>query len=129
MFKVLPSSLHQKLWQQRVSNDNNQVWVLKNPQLEGLLMLEKQADEIELAALYLLPKTIGKGWGRAMLKHACQQANVKQLHCWVMQDNEHAEGFYRHLGFTFDGELRKVAFSGSDFMQKKAHLATDSRFF
>ena len=91
--------------------------------------MEKQAQEIELAALYLQPEAIGKGWGKALLKHACQRTNLKDIYCWVMQDNQLAEGFYRHMGFKFTGEQQQVEFAGSYFVQKKAYLAADQRFF
>jgi ribosomal protein S18 acetylase RimI-like enzyme len=129
MFQALPFELHQQLWTQRLSCDENQIWVLKPNGIQGLLMLEKQAPEVELAALYLLPEVIGKGWGRALLKQACQSAALKDVYCWVMQDNQHAEGFYRHMGFRFTAEQRQVEFAGSYFVQKKAYLAADQRFF
>ncbi|WP_163132287.1 GNAT family N-acetyltransferase [Agarivorans sp. Alg241-V36] len=129
MFQALPFELHQQLWKQRLSSEKNQIWVLKTNGVQGFLMLEKQTPEIELAALYLQPDTIGKGWGRALLEKACQSAAMKEVYCWVMQDNQQAEGFYRHTGFQFSGEQRQVEFAGSYFVQKKAYLAADQRFF
>lgn len=129
MFQALPFELHQQLWLQRLSSEENQIWVLKTTGIQGFLMLEKQTPEIELAALYLQPDVIGQGWGRALLEQACQSTAQKDMHCWVMQDNPRAEGFYRHMGFKFTGEQRQVEFASSYFVQKKAHLAADQRFF
>ncbi|MGY5450136.1 GNAT family N-acetyltransferase [Agarivorans sp. MS3-6] len=125
MFKQLPEVLHHRLWSQRLISPSYTTWVLARPNVQGFVMLDQQVEGVELTALYLDPQAMGKGWGRALFESASQSAKMSfatRLHCWVMEDNQHAQGFYRHLGFKFTGEQRELEFSGSPFIQKKAEL-------
>lgn len=123
MLEALPVAEHFQAWQQRLHSAAYQIWLVELSEVIGFICLQQQAQCQELSALYLSPKWIGQGFGKALLKHACEQAKVRHLYCWVMQDNQHAQGFYRHLGFDFTGEQQQLYFAGQRYSQKKAHLA------
>jgi len=122
MLEALPVAEHFHAWQQRLDSAAYQTWVVEQAELMGFICLQQQAPCQELSALYLLPEWIGQGFGKALLKHACEQTKAQHLYCWVMQDNQHAQGFYRHLGFDFTGEQQQLYFAGQAYSQKKAHL-------
>lgn len=66
-----------------------------------------EADGIgELDAVYLDPKATGLGIGRLLLEDAMAglvEDGYAECLLWVVEQNVHAQGFYRHLGFRFDG--------------------------
>jgi GNAT superfamily N-acetyltransferase len=65
------------------------------------------ADDVgELHAVYLVPSAQGLGVGRLLVEDALTGlAEVGFVECvlWVADQNAHATGFYRHLGFRHDG--------------------------
>lgn len=123
MLQALPIDQHLQGWQLRLENAEYQTWLVEQAEIIGFICLWQQANSLELSALYLLPEWMGQGFGKALLKHACEQSKAQHLYCWVMQDNQQAQGFYRHLGFNFTGEQQQLCFSGQAYLQKKAHLA------
>jgi len=55
----------------------------------------------EIFTLYLLRKAQGIGLGRALLEttaRALSAHGARSLAIWVLAGNEHAQGFYEHLG-------------------------------
>ena len=60
----------------------------------------------ELDAVYLLPSARALGVGRLLVEDALAGlAEVGFVECvlWMVDQNTHARGFYRHLGFRRDG--------------------------
>lgn len=53
------------------------------------------ADKLEM--LFIHPDTRGMGIGKAILKHAIEELNVRKVD--VNEDNPQAVGFYEHLHF------------------------------
>lgn len=57
----------------------------------------------EITALYVLRAYQGRGVGRALLTAALDRLPHRQTALLVLQGNERAIGFYRHMGFSFTG--------------------------
>ncbi len=129
MLEALPITQHLQAWQLRLANAVYQTWVVEQAEIMGFICLHQQIQCQELSALYLSPEWMGQGFGKALLKHACEQTKAQHLYCWVMQDNQHAQDFYRHLGFSFTGELQQYDFAGHCYSQKKAHLTLSQGHF
>ncbi|MBD2169487.1 GNAT family N-acetyltransferase [Calothrix membranacea FACHB-236] len=55
----------------------------------------------ELIALYVHPQYQGKGIGRVLVTHFCEQANKQGIDQVITTASLYAEGFYTRLGFTF----------------------------
>ncbi|MEH1819628.1 MAG: GNAT family N-acetyltransferase [Nostoc sp.] len=54
----------------------------------------------ELIGLYVHPKYQGKGIGRALVKHFCEEATKQDVSKVITTASLYAEGFYLRLGFT-----------------------------
>ena len=54
----------------------------------------------ELIGLYVHPKYQGKGIGRALVQHFCNEATDKGIDKVITTASLYAEGFYLRLGFT-----------------------------
>lgn len=54
----------------------------------------------ELIGLYVHPKYQGKGIGRALVQHFCDQATEQSIDKVITTASLYAEGFYLRLGFT-----------------------------
>ncbi|MCW5314542.1 GNAT family N-acetyltransferase [Nostoc sp. KVJ3] len=54
----------------------------------------------ELIALYVHPKYQGKGIGRALVQHFCDEATRQGIDKVITTASLYAEGFYLRLGFT-----------------------------
>ncbi|MEH2411517.1 GNAT family N-acetyltransferase [Nostoc sp.] len=54
----------------------------------------------ELIGLYVHPKYQGKGIGRALVQHFCDQATEQGIDKVITIASLYAEGFYLRLGFT-----------------------------
>ena len=77
----------------------------------GMIELDERhpgADgRLWISFLYLKPEARGQGWGVQLLGHAVWYCETRgfsgiRLHCAAA--NEHANGFYKHYGFTCVGE-------------------------
>lgn len=73
-------------------------------QLVGFYAIQR-GDEDVLDHLWLLPRAIGKGMGRAALSHAVQSAGQCGIKTLRIVSDADAEGFYLHLGAQKIGEL------------------------
>ena len=62
-------------------------------------------QEHKIEMLFLAPSSIGKGLGREMIKLAIDHYGAEYVD--VNEQNEQAEGFYRHMGFTVAGREEK----------------------
>ncbi|MEH2245944.1 GNAT family N-acetyltransferase [Nostoc sp.] len=54
----------------------------------------------ELIGLYVHPKYQGKGIGRALVQHFCDEATEQDIDKVITTASLYAEGFYLQLGFT-----------------------------
>ncbi len=54
--------------------------------------------EYELEALFVEPRLIGQGFGRALVDHAKSTVRSMGGECLLIQGDPHAEGFYRAVG-------------------------------
>ncbi|MHC5736679.1 GNAT family N-acetyltransferase [Nostoc sp.] len=54
----------------------------------------------ELIGLYVHPKYQGKGTGRALVQHFCDEATEQGIDKVITTASLYAEGFYLRLGFT-----------------------------
>ncbi|PWJ06455.1 GNAT family N-acetyltransferase [Streptomyces sp. NWU49] len=77
-------------------------WAAFGPYRDG----ETRTGDAELYALYLLPESIGRGVGRALLAEAvrrCSAAGHGRMYLWVFEGNTRARRFYERAGFAADG--------------------------
>jgi GNAT superfamily N-acetyltransferase len=79
--------------------------------LEGLV--DQQGNkQIELGALYVRPKHIGKGIGRLLMDRAKAHAGMLGAHSISIQSDPHAVGFYRATGAVVVGEKESGSIPG-----------------
>ncbi len=77
----------------------------------------------EIISIYLLPDSMGKGYGTALMNAAlseCRRLGYDNIFLWVLEENTRARAFYERLGFlptddcltdTIGGkELREVRY-------------------
>ncbi|MFC5954825.1 GNAT family N-acetyltransferase [Streptomyces pratens] len=77
-------------------------WVALGPYRDG----GTRTEDAELYALYLCPRHIGRGVGRALLAAAVRHgtaAGHRRMYLWVLKGNVRARRFYERAGFTADG--------------------------
>lgn len=87
----------------------------------------KNAGEVELAAIYLLPKVQGEGIGTALLNHGIREiADVRYIYINVERDNEIGTHFYEAKGFTVVDEFIEN-FDGHDLQTVRMVLDISSR--
>ena len=69
----------------------------------------------ELYAIYLEPAFWGQGYGAALLHTALtllQHDDYRLVTLWVLEGNQRARGFYEHVGFAADGDIKIEALPG-----------------
>lgn len=80
------------------------LWVLEaEGQIHGYLRLGVREKTGVLGAIYLLPSSQGRGFGRMLWEAALawfKAQGVREITLTVAADNRRARGFYRHLGFV-----------------------------
>ncbi|WP_328767623.1 GNAT family N-acetyltransferase [Streptomyces sp. NBC_00286] len=67
---------------------------------------ELPTQDAELYAIYVHPKHLSHGVGRALLQESttrCTTAGHPRLFLWVLKENARARHFYEQAGFTPDG--------------------------
>jgi GNAT superfamily N-acetyltransferase len=77
-------------------------WVAFGPYRDG----EVRAGDVELYALYLDPRHLGTGAGRALMREALQRCAAlghNRVYLWVVRGNARARRFYERAGFRADG--------------------------
>ena len=77
-------------------------------ELVGFYSLAGDADKIELDNLWVLPRTMGQGIGRALFAHAVERARARGAPQLVIESDPNAEGFYRRMGAQRIGEKIRV---------------------
>ncbi|MDV9172718.1 GNAT family N-acetyltransferase [Streptomyces sp. W16] len=77
-------------------------WAALGPYRDG----EVRTEEAELYAIYLDPRHLGTGAGRALMQEALRQCVTlghDRVHLWVVRGNARARRFYERAGFRADG--------------------------
>jgi GNAT superfamily N-acetyltransferase len=77
-------------------------WAAFGPYRES----ELRTEEAELYALYLDPKHVGTGAGRALMQEALRRSAAlghDHVYLWVVRGNSRARRFYERAGFRADG--------------------------
>ncbi|MGI5366349.1 N-acetyltransferase family protein [Streptomyces iakyrus] len=77
-------------------------WACHGPYREG----EVRTEDAELYAIYVHPRHVGQGAGRALLTESvarCSAAGHGRLLLWVLKENDRARRFYERAGFRADG--------------------------
>ncbi|AMW13944.1 acetyltransferase [Streptomyces qaidamensis] len=77
-------------------------WACHGPYREG----EVLTGEAELYAIYVHPRHVGQGAGRALLARSvaeCSAAGHGRVLLWVLKENDRARRFYERAGFRADG--------------------------
>ena len=62
----------------------------------------------EVVSLYLLPESMGKGYGKALLAAAVRrlaEQGFRDALLWVLEENRRARRFYERAGFTLAGDV------------------------
>ncbi len=62
----------------------------------------------EIVSLYLLPESMGKGYGKALLAAAVKrlaEQGFRDALLWVLEENRRARRFYERAGFTLTGDV------------------------
>jgi diamine N-acetyltransferase len=57
----------------------------------------------EVVSLYLRPEVFRRGYGKKLMEEAFRyfrESGVRDCFLWVLRENEHAQAFYRSLGFA-----------------------------
>jgi len=83
------------------------------------------ARSAEIYALYLHPRSWGRGLGRALMERALEDLRHKgwsQAHLWVLDQNLHALNFYKAAGFVTDGATRPGSFRGCSWLDVRCTL-------
>lgn len=63
-------------------------------------------DTAELAAIYVLNRCQGRGIGRKLAQAVFDALPTRRVVLWVLDSNENAQGFYRHIGFHPTGQVQ-----------------------
>ena len=62
----------------------------------------------EVVSLYLLPESMGKGYGKALLAAAVRrlaEQGFQDALLWVLEESRRARRFYERAGFTLAGDV------------------------
>ncbi|MBD2515225.1 GNAT family N-acetyltransferase [Nostoc sp. FACHB-973] len=109
--KALPATFYTEKELLAWRNNRNQPDgsnILKNMKVESL-WVAVEGDVVmgfasfvvdELIGLYVHPKYQGKGIGRALVEHFCNEASDRSINKVITTASLYAEGFYVKLGFT-----------------------------
>jgi ribosomal protein S18 acetylase RimI-like enzyme len=79
----------------------------------------------EIASLYILPSHWGRGVGRRMMTTALQvliEASYTEAVLWILETNQLASGFYRHLGWQLDGAVEDTVAGDQPIRYVRYHL-------
>lgn len=62
----------------------------------------------EIISLYLLPESMGRGYGKALLAAAVEalaDRGFRDVLLWALEENHRARRFYERAGFTLAGDV------------------------
>ena len=77
-------------------------------ELAGFYSLAGDVEKMELDNLWVLPKAMGQGIGRALFAHAVERARALGAQQLFIESDPYAEGFYRRMGAQRIGEKIRV---------------------
>ncbi|MEY2561619.1 MAG: hypothetical protein QOG51_2034 [Verrucomicrobiota bacterium] len=64
----------------------------------GFYVLTTEADGMHLDHLWILPRAMGRGIGRALFEHAAEQGKHLGFQTIKIEADPNAEGFYQRMG-------------------------------
>ncbi|KAA3384440.1 GNAT family N-acetyltransferase [Akkermansia muciniphila] len=84
-------------------------------------------DYGEIISLYLLPESMGKGYGKKLLSAAIDALSSlgnRDLFLWVLEENQRARRFYEKAGFVPSGDFLEACIGGKDLreVQYRYHI-------
>jgi GNAT superfamily N-acetyltransferase len=71
---------------------------LENNRAVGFYLLSAESDGLHLDHLWIAPAAMGRGIGRALFKHAIEQARGLGFQVIKIEADPNAEGFYQRMG-------------------------------
>src|SRR5437879_1123603 len=87
--------------------DSNEVFVATfGEEIAGCCALVMKDSLAELEHMWIRPKFMGKGLGRALFVHVVRRAAELKASIVELSADPNAENFYRHMGATTIGEVR-----------------------
>jgi len=97
-----------------IKNENNSFFTLrKDEEIIGFYKLENLAnEEILLEALFIEPREIGNGYGKALFEHAKSNAINHGATVLILQSDPNAEGFYQAQGMHVIGKEASESIPG-----------------
>jgi ribosomal protein S18 acetylase RimI-like enzyme len=74
--------------------------------------------ESEIYAIYVAPEFWALGFGRQLMNRIERAISpCPGITLWVLRQNERAIGFYRRIGYEFDGAEKTVRLGGADLQE------------
>jgi ribosomal protein S18 acetylase RimI-like enzyme len=70
-------------------------------------------DADEIRALYVLREYQGLGLGRMLMEHCLACLHRPRVALFVLEGNERAIGFYKHMGFRLTGQVVEQQIAGA----------------
>ncbi len=87
--------------------------VVENEGIVGFYALRRESRTvIDLAAMFVKPAAIGRGYGRVLMEHALVRAREMGAHEMSIQGDPNAEGFYLAMGAVRIGEEESHSIPG-----------------
>jgi GNAT superfamily N-acetyltransferase len=71
---------------------------MENNRVVGFYLLTTESDGLHLDHLWIAPAIMGRGIGRALFKHAIEQARGLGFQAIKIEADPNAEGFYQRMG-------------------------------
>lgn len=86
----------------RYSNPNAHIWVAEDDEkIIGFCSAIKEEKDNRIMAIYVLPQYHGTGTGKKLIERAFSWlGKTKDILVNVVEYNDHAIGFYEHMGFV-----------------------------
>lgn len=93
--------------------DSGNLWLaVRGGDVLGFHLLEGEGAVGEIIALFVDPAHIAAGVGRALLRHAREQADARGMRLLYVEADPHAEAFYAHHGAQRVGEVPSGSIPG-----------------
>lgn len=90
--------------------EENHVYVLEDQEeFVGFFAFERaKVDSLDF--FYILPKFIGKGFGKVMWNNVIQKAQKLGIKSFTIDSDPHAKGFYKKMGAKQIGQTSSTVF-------------------
>jgi len=118
-------------WQQQLAVDRGAILVaVSGGRVVGWASggASRDADargESEVYAIYVAPEFWRRGLGRQLMeKTEAAISPCPSFTLWVLRQNERAIGFYRKMGYEFDGAEKSVLIGGGDLPEVRLRKRT-----